>query len=130
MFVSTALAQATAAAAPAPAPFMGMLPLVLIFGVFYFLLIRPQQKKLKLHQGMLNDLKKGDKIVTAGGIIAVVEGMDGAEVSARIADGVVVKIQKNTIATVLNKIPANDVLPPKKAVKSARTTKITSKTPS
>jgi preprotein translocase subunit YajC len=130
MFVSTALAQATTAAAPAPAPFMGMLPLVLIFGVFYFLLIRPQQKKLKLHQGMLNDLKKGDKIVTAGGIIAVVEGMDGAEVSARIADGVVVKIQKNTIATVLNKIPANDVLPPKKAVKSARTTKITSNTPS
>jgi preprotein translocase subunit YajC len=128
MFVSTALAQATAAAAPAPAPFMGMLPLVLIFGVFYFLLIRPQQKKLKLHQGMLNDLKKGDKIVTAGGVIAVVEGMDGAEVSAKIADGVVVKIQKNTIATVLNKIPANDVLPPKKAIKSARPTKTTTKT--
>jgi preprotein translocase subunit YajC len=123
MFVSTAFAQATTAAVPAPAPFMGMLPLVLIFGVFYFLLIRPQQKKLKLHQAMLNDLKRGDKIVTAGGVIAVVEGMDGAEVSARIAEGVVVKIQKNTIATVLNKIPANDVLPPKKPVKTARTTK-------
>jgi preprotein translocase subunit YajC len=104
-----------------------MLPLVLIFGVFYFLLIRPQQKKLKQHQVMLNNLKRGDKVVTAGGVIGSVEGVDEAEVSVKVADSVVVRVQKNTIATVLTKVPANDVLPPKKTAKSPRTK--TSKTP-
>ncbi len=115
MFINSAFAQeaaatATTAAPGAVAPAMGagdlvaqFLPLILIFVIFYFLLIRPQQKKMKEHQAMLAALKKGDKVITGGGIIGTVSrvGADGEEVDVEIANGVVVKVQKSTIGTVL-----------------------------
>ena len=69
------------------------LPLILIFGVFYILLIRPQQKKVKLHREMLNNLKRGDKIITSGGIIASISKVnDNKELLVEISEGVEIKI--------------------------------------
>ncbi|WGW03263.1 preprotein translocase subunit YajC [Tropicibacter oceani] len=80
------------------------LPLILIFAIMYFLLIRPQQKKMKEHQAMVEAVRKGDKIVTQGGIIGKVSRvMEGAEVEVEIAEGVKVRIIKSTIAQVLSK---------------------------
>lgn len=95
-------ADATAAAAPAMAtgsPFAGILPLVLIFFVFYFLLIRPQQKRMKEHQAVLAGLKKGDKVVTGGGIIGKVTKLVDAEtLMVEIASGVEVSVLKSTVS--------------------------------
>ncbi|MBK1661124.1 preprotein translocase subunit YajC [Paracraurococcus ruber] len=85
-------------------------PLILIFAVFYFLLIRPQQKKQKEHREMLKQLKRGDRVLTAGGIIAKVttvkEGVD--EVEVEIAPNVRVSVLRQTIGDVLKPIAAND----------------------
>ncbi|MBF0507167.1 MAG: preprotein translocase subunit YajC [Nitrospirae bacterium] len=77
-----------------------LLPLVLIFVVFYFLLIRPQQKKAKDHQRMLDSVKKGDKVVTAGGIYGVVESVGPNTLVLKISENVKVKFGKGYIATV------------------------------
>jgi preprotein translocase subunit YajC len=77
-----------------------LLPLVLIFVVFYFLLIRPQQKKAKEHQLMLDAIKKGDKVVTAGGLYGVVESVGNTTLVLKIAENVKVKIGKGYISTV------------------------------
>ncbi|MBI3592656.1 MAG: preprotein translocase subunit YajC [Nitrospirae bacterium] len=82
-----------------------LLPLVLIFVVFYFLLIRPQQKKAKEHKAMLDNIKKGDKVITAGGIYGVVESVGNNTLVLKIAENVKVKIGKGYIATVR---PASD----------------------
>ena len=75
------------------------LPLILIFGVFYLLLIRPQQKKAKLHREMLSNIKRGDKIVTSGGIIALVNKVnDNRELIIEIANDVEIKIAPGMIA--------------------------------
>jgi len=102
---TAALAQA-APAAEASA-YASMLPLLAIFAVFYFLLIRPQQKRAKEHQAMLGELKKGDEVVTAGGIVGrVTKVADGDQVQVEIAKGVEVAVIKSTITTVLGKVPA------------------------
>ncbi|WP_394177285.1 preprotein translocase subunit YajC [Yoonia maritima] len=81
-----------------------LLMLLLIFGIMYFLLIRPQQKKLKEHQAMLEALRRGDQIVTQGGVKGkVVKVKDDNEVEVEIAAGVIVRVVKSTITTVLNK---------------------------
>ena len=81
-----------------------LLMLLLIFGIMYFLLIRPQQKKLKEHQAMLEGLRRGDQIVTQGGVKGkVVKVKDDNEVEVEIAAGVIVRVVKSTITTVLNK---------------------------
>ncbi|MAY88920.1 preprotein translocase subunit YajC [Arenibacterium halophilum] len=80
------------------------LPLILIFGIMYFLLIRPQQKKVKQHQAMVEALRRGDKVVTQGGIIGeVVKVKEGGEIEVEIAEGVKVRVIKSTIATVMSK---------------------------
>ena len=80
------------------------LPLILIFVVFYFLLIRPQQRKTKDHKTMLDALRRGDRIVTGGGIIGTVARVDNAEeVLVDIAEGVRVRVQRSTITSVLAK---------------------------
>ena len=80
------------------------IPLLLIFGIMYFLLIRPQQKKMKEHQAMVTSLRRGDKIVTAGGMFGkVVKVHDEGEVEVEIADGVKVRMVKSTIAQVVSK---------------------------
>ena len=79
-------------------------PLLLIFGIMYFLLIRPQQKKLKQHQAMVSALRRGDQVVTQGGMIGkVVKVKDDGEVEVEIADGVKVRVVQSTIATVVSK---------------------------
>ncbi|MBI1206958.1 MAG: preprotein translocase subunit YajC [Azospirillum sp.] len=105
MFVSTAYAQGAAAPAGAPGfDVMSFLPLVLIFVVFYFLLIRPQQKKMKEHKSMIENIRRGDRIVTGGGIIGTVTrvGTDD-EVTIEIAEGVRVRAVKSTVNLVLAK---------------------------
>ena len=80
------------------------LPLILIFGIMYFLLIRPQQKKLKEHKAMVEALRRGDQIVTQGGVIGkVTKVKEGDEVEVEIADGVKVRVVRSTIVTVLTK---------------------------
>ena len=103
MFISTAYAQAAGGAAAQPTfDFMSFLPLILIFVVFYFMLIRPQQKKLKEHKAMVDGLRRGDRIVTAGGLIGTVTRVTGdEEVSVEIAEGVRVRVVRSTITTVL-----------------------------
>lgn len=79
-------------------------PLVLIFAVFYFLLIRPQQKKMKAHLDMVSALRRGDKIVTSGGIIGTITRIvDDKEAIVEIASGVEVRIMRSTIADVVSK---------------------------
>ncbi len=75
--------------------FMSFVPLVLIFGVFYFLLIRPQQKKAKEQQAFLRDLKKGEAVVTQGGLQGVITGITDTVVTLEIADGVRVKVSRS-----------------------------------
>lgn len=104
MFVTPAFAQTTAAAPGGAAAFAQFLPIVLIFVIFYFLLIRPQQKKMKDHRAMVEALRRGDQVVTSGGIVAKVSKVqEDGMVEVEIADGVKVKVVKHTITQVLNK---------------------------
>lgn len=106
MLVSPALAQA--AATPAgPGALEAFLPIILIFVVFYFLLIRPQQKKMKQHKEMLAAIRRGDRIVTGGGIIGTVtKVVDDNEVQLEIAEGVRVRVQRALISGVIAKTEA------------------------
>ena len=93
------------------------LPLVLIFGVFYFLLIRPQQQRQKEMKAMLKAIKRGDRVVTAGGIVATVQKVrdDANEVEVEIAPNVRVMVLRDTISSVVKPTAANDSKPPAKA---------------
>lgn len=103
MFFTPAFAQ-TAGATGGAAAFAQFLPIVLIFVIFYFLLIRPQQKKMKEHRTMVDALRRGDEVITSGGIIGKVSKVqDDGRVEVEIADGVKVKVVKHTITQVLNK---------------------------
>jgi preprotein translocase subunit YajC len=81
-------------------PIMGFLPLILIFVIFYFLLIRPQQKKQKDHQAMIHALQRGDKVITTGGIYGLVEQVGEKTVTLKIAENTKVKFSKQYIAAV------------------------------
>ena len=87
-----------------------LVPLILIFGIMYFLLIRPQQKKAKEHQAMVSSLRRGDQVVTQGGLIGKVSKVkDDNEIEVEVSDGVKVRVVQSTIAQVLNKTePAKD----------------------
>ena len=83
--------------------FVSFLPLILIFVIFYFLLIRPQQKKMKEHKEMINKIKRGDDIVTAGGVFAKVSRViDENKVEAQISSNVKIIISRPTITSVIN----------------------------
>jgi preprotein translocase subunit YajC len=100
IFISDSFAQ-TAEAAAAPATSLtSFIPLILIFGIFYFLIIRPQSKKMKEHQALVNSLKNGNKVITSGGIVGVVKNVLTKEnqVEIEIAEGVIVTILKNHVA--------------------------------
>ncbi len=112
MFISEAYAQAGGQAGGMDALIQGILPMILIFAVFYFLLIRPQQRRNKEHKQMLDALRRGDKIVTNGGLIGTVaKVVDGEEVQVDIAEGVRVRVMRQMIAQVMSKTepvrPAN-----------------------
>jgi preprotein translocase subunit YajC len=100
MFITPAYAQATGA--PGGGDFITMLlPLVMIMVVFYFLLIRPQQRKMKEHQAMLGKVARGDTVVTTGGLIGrVTKVVDDHEIQVEIADGVKVRVARNGISDV------------------------------
>jgi preprotein translocase subunit YajC len=103
--IAPPLVLASAAAAPAggAALLVGILPWILIFLIFYLLLIRPQQRRVKQHQAMISAVKKGDEVITAGGIRArVTRVVDEREIEAEIAQGVKVRIVKATLSSVLN----------------------------
>ena len=105
MLISTAHAQAAGGVAGGSDIFVQLMPLVLIFVVFYFLLIRPQQQRAKQHRAMVDALKKGDQVVTAGGIFGRVSRVDAAEgaVMVEIAPNVQVKVARSTIGEVIGK---------------------------
>lgn len=110
MLFSPAFAQDAAAAGGGLAVVMQVAPLVLIFGVFYFLLIRPQQKKQREHRDLLRTLKRGDRVLTAGGIIGQVtrvkDGVD--EVEVEIAPNVRVNVLRATISDTFKPAGAAD----------------------
>jgi preprotein translocase subunit YajC len=110
MFVTPAYAQAAGEAGGSGSFITSLLPLVLIFVIFYFLLIRPQQKRAKEHKLMVANLRRGDQVVTAGGVLAKVTKIgEGDEVEVEISHGVKVKLIQSTITAVLSKTePAND----------------------
>jgi len=104
MFVTPAFAQDAGATPSAIAAFGGIMPFILIFIIFYFLLIRPQQQKLKQHRAMVEALRRGDQVITSGGIVGkVVKVQDDGMVEVEIAEGVKVKVVRHTITQVLNK---------------------------
>lgn len=86
-------------------PFLSsLIPLVLLFGIFYFLIIRPQQQRMKAHQAMVAAVKRGDTVVTAGGLIGkVAKVKDDGEVMIEIADNVQVRVLKSTLTEVRTK---------------------------
>lgn len=101
MFATPAYAQAAGGAGGAVTSF---LPLILIFAIMYFLLIRPQQKKMKEHKAMVDALRRGDQVVTQGGIIGKVSKVkEDGEVEVEIAEGVKVRVVQATISQVLSK---------------------------
>jgi preprotein translocase subunit YajC len=100
--ISSAAAQATGTAAPGNA-LMQMAPLVLIFVVFYFLLIRPQAKRAKEHKAMIAALGAGDEVVTGGGILGKVTEVSDQFLVVEVAEGVRVKVQRHTVTQVLPK---------------------------
>jgi preprotein translocase subunit YajC len=106
MLISAAYAQGTGISGifDNQSALIQFLPLVLIFVVFYFLLIRPQQRKAKDHKAMLDALRRGDRVVTGGGIVGTVARVENPEeVTVDIADGVRVRVLRSTISSVLAK---------------------------
>ncbi|OGS17378.1 MAG: preprotein translocase subunit YajC [Elusimicrobia bacterium RIFOXYA2_FULL_50_26] len=102
--ILTAASSAVFAQAPAQGssnPLGSFLPLIVIFFIFYFLMIRPQQKKMKEHQKMLNELKKDDRVITSGGIHAVVVALKGNLLEVKIAEGVKIIIDKSAVSAVI-----------------------------
>lgn len=104
MLISSAFAQAAGATGNPVAGIESFLPLILIFVVFYFMLIRPQQKRMKTHKEMLGGLRRGDRVVTGGGILGTVNKVvSDTEVAVEIAEGVRVRVLKSSISEVLTK---------------------------
>ncbi|ARR00451.1 MULTISPECIES: preprotein translocase subunit YajC [Campylobacter] len=85
-----------------------LLPLVVLFAIFYFLVIRPQQKQQREHKNMLANLQKGDKIVTNGGLVCEVIKPEDDFIKVKLNDDVIVRIDRNFVAKKLDKIESND----------------------
>ncbi|MEZ5626407.1 preprotein translocase subunit YajC [Denitromonas sp.] len=101
MLISNAYAQAAGAADPSGG-FMGLLPLLLMFAVLYFVMIRPQMKRAKEHKGMVEALAKGDEVIFAG-VVGRVTSVGDTYCEVEVADNVILKIQKLAVANVLPK---------------------------
>ena len=106
MFISTAYAQTAPAAAAGgdmQSSLMSMLPLVLMFVVLYFVMIRPQMKKQKEHRAMIDALAKGDEVVTSGGMLGTVSKLGDNYVGLQVSAGVEIQIQRSSVVLVLPK---------------------------
>jgi len=103
LVVSSAHAADPAPAAGPAAGIMSFLPLVIIFVIFYFLLIRPQSKRAKEHREMVAKLAKGDEVVAAGGMLGRVTDVSETYITVEVADGVSIKVQRHAVTQVLPK---------------------------
>lgn len=117
-FISDALAEG-AAAAQEPSMIAAFAPLLILFAVFYFLLIRPQNKRQKEHKAMLEAVNKNDEVVTSGGVVGKVVELDEAFLTLEIANNVQVRVQRNMLAQVLPKGSYKPVSPKTKGKKKA-----------
>ena len=102
MLISNAYAQTAAVAGPMESA-MQFLPIILMFAVLYFLMVRPQMKKAKEHKAMIDALSKGDEVVTSGGIAGKITKVGDTYVGVEIADNVEIQVQKPAVAMVLPK---------------------------
>lgn len=106
MFISSAFAQTAPAAAAGgdmQSSLMSMLPIILMFVVLYFVMIRPQMKKQKEHKAMVDALAKGDEVVTAGGLLGKVSSLGENFIGVEIANGVEIQLQRSAVVQVLPK---------------------------
>ena len=104
MFISSAFAQtASAAGGDMQSTLMNMLPILVMFGVLYLVMIRPQMKKQKEHKAMIESIVKGDEVVTAGGFLGRVSKLGDAYISVELATGVDVQMQRSAVVQVLPK---------------------------
>ena len=110
------MGQGGAGAGQGAGGFTSIIPLILMFAIFYFLLIRPQQKKTKEHREMISSLSKGDRIITSGGLHARITGLDENTLTVELADKVRVKMQRGNVAGLLQSAPKPK--PPKKDTKT------------
>ena len=102
-FISDAYAEGGAAAAPSGADLLGLLPLIVIFLIFYFLLIRPQVKRAKEHKKLTESISKGDEIVTSGGLLGKVHEVTDNFVTVEISNNVTVQIQRHAVVNLVPK---------------------------
>jgi preprotein translocase subunit YajC len=107
--ISVAMAEAPAAAAQQPDPLMSFLPLILIFAVMYFLLIRPQIKRQKEHKKLVDALTKGDEVLTSGGLVGRVVELTDAFITVEVAEGTTIIVQRSAVTTVLPKGTIRDL---------------------
>ena len=103
MFISSALAQTPAAGSDMSSSLISMLPLVLMFVVLYFVMIRPQMKRQKEHKVMIEALAKGDEVATAGGLLGKVTKLGDSLLNVEIAEGVEVQLQRHAVVQVMPK---------------------------
>ena len=103
MLISNAYAQAAAAPADPAGGLMGMLPIILMFVVLWFIMIRPQMKKQKEHKAMVEALAKGDEVVIAGGVLGRVSRLGESYLHVEVANGVELQVQRGSVAQVLPK---------------------------
>jgi preprotein translocase subunit YajC len=101
-FITSAFAQGSAAGG-AESSLMSFLPLILMFAVLYFIMIRPQMKRQKEHRNMLSAMAKGDEVITSGGIVGKVTKVSEAYVGVEISDGTEITVQKSAVSTILPK---------------------------
>lgn len=104
--IQVLLAQAAPAAPSGGDIFKSMLPMILLFGAMYFLMIAPQRKKQKAHEKMLSELKAGDEIVTAGGIYGTITSVKDDRFTLRIGDATKVEVGKGFVSTLVKKADA------------------------
>lgn len=103
MFISTAYAQAAAPAGAPESSLMGMLPILGMFVVLYFIMIRPQMKRQKEQRAMIEALAKGDEVVTAGGVLGRISKLGDSVLHIEVASGVELQVQRSAVAQVLPK---------------------------
>jgi preprotein translocase subunit YajC len=103
VFISPAFAQAAPAAGGAENSLLGILPIVLMFVVLYFIMIRPQMKRQKEHKAMIEAIAKGDEVVTAGGLLGKVSKLGETYIHLEVANGVELQVQRTAVVQVLPK---------------------------
>jgi preprotein translocase subunit YajC len=104
--------------AASPSPIMSFIPMLVVIGILYFLIIRPQQQQAKEHRALVDNLKTGDRVVTQGGVHGTVTAIKGAIVQVKIADNVRVDVNRTAIAQVLTE-STNGIVSPVSGEKSA-----------